>query len=46
MFDLYQTLTPDERVNVCDIVAEALARKFGTDHVNDYDFDLIAKEVA
>ena len=46
MFDLYQTLTPDERGQVCDIVAEALARKVGTDHVNDYDFDLLAKEVA
>ena len=46
MFDLYQTLTPDERVKVCDIVAEALARKVGTDHVNDYDFELLAKEVA
>ena len=46
MFDLYQTLTPAERVKVCDIVAEALARKVGTDHVNDYDFDLLAKEVA
>ena len=37
--DLYNLLNQVEKDQVCECISEALARAYGTDAVDDYDWD-------
>ena len=38
--NIYDLLDEYEKEQLCEIVAEAVSRAYGTDRLNDLDFDL------
>ena len=43
--DLYALLQPEEKSIICETVAEALSRAYGTDQLNNFDWDLTATKI-
>ena len=39
--NIYDLFNESERKTVCEIVAEAISRTYGTHRVNDVDFDVV-----
>ena len=39
--NIYDLFNEYEKEQVCEIVAEAISRAYGTDRLNDLDFDVI-----
>ena len=38
--NIYDLLDQQEKEQLCEIVAEAVSRAYGTDRLNDLDFDV------
>ena len=43
--DLYALLQPEEKTLISETVGEALARAYGTDQSNNFDWDLTATKI-
>ena len=43
--DLYALLQPEEKTLISETVGEALARAYGTDQLNNFDWDLTATKI-
>jgi hypothetical protein len=43
--DLYALLQPEEKSIISETVGEALARAYGTDQLNNFDWDLVANKI-
>ena len=39
-FNIYELLDQYEKEQVCELVGEVVSRHFGSDKLNDFDFDL------
>ena len=39
-FNIYDLLDQYEKEQVCELVSEVVSRHFGSDKLNDFDFDL------
>ena len=39
-FNIYDLLDQYEKEQLCELVSEVVSREFGSDRLNDFDFDL------
>ena len=40
-FNIYDLLDQYEKEQLCELVSEVVSREFGSDRLNDFDFDLL-----
>ena len=43
--DLYALLQPEEKTLISETVGEAIARTYGTDQLNNFDWDLTVTKI-